>query len=132
MSCWNTLTKSAKPVLEAFLSLGDSAVVSQNTMKSLELYVCKLYIPSTTLTSVNEARWHLFSKKQKTDEQLPPTQAVLHQMIKHANYVALSWKSCITSHPDLPDPTLHGWQKDGEMLRPVPTTLPPAPKPYYN
>ena len=128
VSCWNTLTKAKQPVLNAFSTLGSSTVISEYTQKMLESYVCQLYIPSTELTSIQEVRWLLFSKKQRTDEQLPPTQAALCQMVRRANYVSLAWKSCDSQYPSLPDPTLHGWKHDGDRLQAVPTTLPPAPK----
>ena len=94
----------------------------------LERYICQLYIPSTQLSSVKEARWLLFSRKQYTDEQLPPTEAALHQMIKHANYVALVWKSCNEPFPNFPVPTLHGWKLDEDRLQAVPITLPSCTK----
>lgn len=128
VSCWNTLKKSERPILDAFSSLGSSQVISDDTYQMLERYTCQLYMSSTQLSSVQEVRWLLFSKKQYTDEQLPPTQAALHQMIKRANYVALVWKACDTPQPNFPAPTLHGWRQDGDRLQPVPTTLPPAPK----
>lgn len=89
VSCWNTLKKSEQPVLDTFSSLGSSGVISDDTYKMLERYTCQLYIPSTQLRSVQEVRWVLFSTKKYTDEQLPPTQGALHQMIKRVNYVAL-------------------------------------------
>lgn len=82
MSCWNSLKKSEIPVQNAFSSLGSSRDISEDTYKMLERYICQLYIPSTQLSRVKEARWLLFSRKQYTDEQLPPTEAALHQMIK--------------------------------------------------
>lgn len=75
MSCWNSLKKSEIPVQNAFSSLGSSRDISEDTYKMLERYICQLYIPSTQLSSVKEARWLLFSRKQYTDEQLPPTEA---------------------------------------------------------
>ena len=62
------------------------------------------------------------------DKQLPPTKAALHQMTRHANLVALVWRSCDNPNPSIPSPILHGWQQDGDRLQPVPTTLPLAPK----
>ena len=93
----------------------------------LERYICQLYILFTQLNSVKEARWLLFSRKQYIDEQLPPTEAALHQMIKRANYVALVWKSCDEPVLNSPVPTVHGWKRDEDRLLAVPTTLPPAP-----
>ncbi|KAG1680475.1 hypothetical protein GQR58_012395 [Nymphon striatum] len=128
VSCWNALRKAERPVLDAFSTLGSSTVISEDTYKMLERFVCQLYIPSTQLASAREVRWLFFSKKQRTDEQLPPTEAALHQMIRRDNYVSLARKTCDTPNYNLPDPTLHGWRQDGDRLQAVPTTLPPAPK----
>ena len=108
VSCWNTLKKADKQVLEAFASLGGSAHVQDDVAIRLELYMCHLYAPSTHITTVKEMRWFLFSKKQYADEKLPPTKAALEQMIKRANYVALVWKECGTPCPDIPSPTSYG------------------------
>lgn len=128
VSCWKSLKKSELPVQNAFSNLGSSEDISDDTYKMLEHYICQLYVFSTPLSSVKEVRWFLFSTKQCTDEQLPPAEAALHQMIKRANYVTLVWKSCDVPFPNLPAPTLHGWKQDEDGLQAVPTTLPPAPK----
>ena len=94
----------------------------------LELYMCHVYVSSTHVTTVKEMRWFLFSKKQHADEKLTPTKAALEQMIKRANYVALVWKECGTSCPDIPAPTSRGWIQDSDRLQAVPTMLLPAPK----
>ena len=128
VSCWNTLKKAERSVLDAFSSLGTTDTIPDDIYMTLERFVCQLYIPSTQLRTIGEVRWLLFSKKQHVDEQLPPTKAALHQMTRRANLVALVWKSCDNPNPSIPSPILHGWQQDGDRLQPVPTTLPPAPK----
>ena len=128
ISGWNTLKKADEQVLEAFASLGSSAQVTADVTDQLELYMCQLYVPLTQIKTVEELRWFLFSKGQYSDEKLPPTKGALEQMIKRANYVALVWKECGTPHPDLPEPTSHGWSQDGDRLQAIPTTLLPAPK----
>ena len=110
--CWNTLKKADKQVLGAFASLGSSAQVTADVTDQLELYMCQLHVPLTQIKTVKELRWFLFSKGQYSDEKLPPTKGALEQMIKRANYVALVWKECGTPHPDLPEPTSHGWSQD--------------------
>ena len=96
ISCWNTLKKADEQVLEAFASLGSSEQVTADVTEQLELYMCQLYVPLTQIKTVKELRWFLFSKRQYSDEKLPPTKAALEQMIKRANYVALVWKECGT------------------------------------
>ena len=93
ISCWNTLKKADEQVLEAFASLGSSEQVTADVTEQLELYMCQLYAPLTQFKTVKELRWFLLSKRQYSDEKLPPTKAALEQMIKRANYVALVWKN---------------------------------------
>ena len=43
----------------------------------------------------------------------------------------LSWKKCGTPCPDIPLPTSHGWDQDGNRLQAVPAILLPAPKAVF-
>ena len=43
---------------------------------TLERFACILYDKSTTLSSVNELRQELFSKKSVMMENIPPTQVI--------------------------------------------------------
>ena len=128
MSCWNTLKKAERPILDAFCSLGSSNTMLDDVYMKLERFVCQLYISLTQLRTPGEVRWLLLSTKQYVDGQLTPTEAALQQMTRRANFVVLVWNSCDNPNPSLPSPTLHGWQQDGDRLQPVPTTLPPARK----
>ena len=87
ISCWNTLKKADEQVLEAFASLGSLAQVTAYVTEQLELYMCQLYVPLTQIKTVKELQWFLFSKRQYSDEKLPPTKAALEQMIKRANWI---------------------------------------------
>lgn len=44
-------------------------------------------------------------------------------MSKRVHYVALVWKFCDTTHPNLSPPTLHGWKDEGVKLQVTSTTL---------
>ena len=113
VSCWNTLKKAERSVLDAFSSLGNTDTILDDIYMTLERFVCHLYIPSTQLRTIGEVRWLLFSKKRHVDEQLPPTKAALHQMTRRANLVALVWNSCDNPNPSIPSPILHGCNKMG-------------------
>ena len=77
---------------------------------------------------MKDLHWFLFSKRQFTDEKLPPTKTALVQMIDRSNYVALIWKQCVVASPALPDPKQHASYQDGAQLVPTPTTALPAPQ----
>ena len=95
ISCWNAFKKADEQVLEAFARLGSSAHIEDGVSRMLELYMCRLYLPSVHIATVKELRWFLFSKKQYPDEKLPPTKAALQQMIKRANYIALCGRNVV-------------------------------------
>lgn len=46
---WKTLMTADKEMLEAFSNLGASELLSEETVHSLEKFVCKLYAPSTDI-----------------------------------------------------------------------------------
>ena len=59
---------------------------------------------------VNEARKHLFSKKGRAMDALPPTEAVLIEHTKRAAYQAGHvWAQMFTTVPSLPSPSEWGW-----------------------
>ena len=95
---------------------------------ALEQFTCQIYAPGTRLTRMKDLHWFLFSKRQFTDEKLPPTKTALVQMIDRSNYVALIWKQCVVASPALPDPKQHAWYQDGAQLVPTPITALPAPQ----
>ena len=127
ISCRNTLQKADGDMVRAFGNLGNTPCIQEYDVSELERYVCQLYVPGTTISSVNEMRWFLFSKRQYTNEKLPHIKATLVQKINRANYVTMVWKQCGTASSTLPPPTSHGWRLEGNRLLPVPTTVLPAP-----
>ena len=95
---------------------------------SIEKFVCKLYLPKTSITTVKELRWFLFKKKQAQSDRLPPTQAALYQAILQAHYQMMVWNSDTITNPELLSPQNYGWRMDKDEWLPVMTTLPPAPE----
>ncbi|CAB3988975.1 Hypothetical predicted protein [Paramuricea clavata] len=66
------------------LSLCNQDDPSEDLLNAVERYVVLLYDKTTSLSNVNEARRHLFTKKTCPSENLPPTKDALHQHIKRA------------------------------------------------
>ena len=64
------------------LSLCNQDVTSEDL--AVERYVVLLYDKTTSLSDVNEARRHLFTKKACLSENLPPTKDALRQHTKRA------------------------------------------------
>ena len=128
LSCWNAFQKADAEVQRALGKLGTIEQLQETDYAALEQFTCQIYAPDTRLTRIKDLRWFLFSKRQFTDENLPPTKTALVQMIDRSNYVALIWKQCVVASPALPDPKQHGWYQDGAQSVPTPTTALPAPQ----
>lgn len=118
--CWKAFSKS--PDLLDNFGEGD---LSPNFVSNVERFVCQIYYPSTAHSSVNGLRADLFLKKPP--EKLPPTSDALLQHTRRAHYQTTVWLNTLSAAPILPQPTALGWDKDGELLKPVLTTLEAVP-----
>ena len=111
--------KTAWKVLEAipelwvtFAQLSNApSTVSEEQLKQIERFVVLLYQKSCSLTSVNEARKHMFSHSRKI-ENSPPTCSALVQHVRRAAYQAGHiWGQSLTADPLLPPPEEWDWEK---------------------
>ncbi len=76
---WNTFPE----VTDAFLHLASAPrVISSQAMSTIERFVVLLYDRTSTCSNINLARKKLFSKKGRSLEGLPPTQAALEQHVR--------------------------------------------------
>ena len=64
-------------IKQVIADLGKQAVLEDHIVRQLEHYVRWLYLPDTTLVTVNELRWWIFICKQAKADRLPPTKAAL-------------------------------------------------------
>lgn len=71
--------------------LGTTDEPTDAIIGSIERLICKLYLPFANLTSLSDARWYLFKKKQAQTENLPPTKAALLPAIRRAHYQSMIW-----------------------------------------
>ena len=97
----------------------------------LERFVALLYDTTTTTRNVNAARKHLFTKKERQSDNIPPTKCALLQHVKRANYQAgFVWGHCLERYPELPSPTAFGWEFNATQgsWEPVWSLLPEASK----
>ena len=93
---------------------------------TLERFTVILYHKGSTLLSVNEARRHLFCKKNKTLENLPPTQNALLQHAKRAVFQCSIWVTSQDTIQNVPTPEGWGWTKQDDAWSPVWITIPEA------
>jgi len=76
---------------------------------------------------VNDLRKHLFTKKGRSIELIPPSHAALLQHIKRAVYQGCHvWGQNTVSQPVLPNPVHWGWVFENDVYHPLWTTLPQA------
>ncbi|XP_028412052.1 uncharacterized protein LOC114534781 [Dendronephthya gigantea] len=129
-TCWRIFDESDDNVLSALARLGTSNLPSDEIITSIAKFVCQLFVPKTEIDSLKALRWWLFTKKQATSQQLPPTDAALHQAVLRAHYQLIVWNNDTVPNPTLPSPENYGWKWDegNKIWCPVMTTLPPAPR----
>ena len=112
--CWKVL-KANEEFQQAFRIVGDDWELSDEVIKILEKFVCKLY--NSGQTSVNAARFQLFDKKFVRENKaidlslIPP----LLKHLQRSNYVAKIWKSSIFPIFECPHPGQFGWNGDMEI-----------------
>lgn len=109
--------------------LKDIGLSSDVPLQNVEEFVCKLYSPSTTVTSVDKLRVHLFHKG-KPLHRLPPTSDTLKLHVQRANYQSLVWATAVEQHPSLPLATDCGWKLEDGTLKPIFMTREPSPMDY--
>ena len=63
-----------------------NTVSDEEHLEKVERYVILMYDRTSDLHSVNESRRHLFTKKNRSGENLPPTLDELEQHLKRAIY----------------------------------------------
>ncbi|GFO12519.1 hypothetical protein PoB_003902400 [Plakobranchus ocellatus] len=121
--------KSFDEVTPAFSSLlTDPSTFNDDCMSVLEAYVVLLYDHTCTETTVDSARKNIFTTKDRSMDNIPPTKAALLQHTKRAIYQGgYVWGQALVRCPVIPSPNTHGWQKSGgQGWQPFWTLLPEA------
>ena len=57
LSFWKPFVTADDNLLQALQNLGKTSQMSEDTMLSIEAFICKVYMPSTKITTVGELRW---------------------------------------------------------------------------
>lgn len=106
--------------------------IPEQAMALVERFVVLLYSRTSSQTTVNKARQELFSKGNRSLENIPPTQAALLQHTRRAVYQAGHiWGNALVPKPTLPSPSDWGWEKNENDWKPVWTLLPQAQQICY-
>ena len=86
--------------VSAMTLLGEEGEPSVAVKETLERVVCSLYQVKLEI-DVNEARYKLFTKKEKSPspQSLAPLKDDLYLHIERANYQCQLWKKALDYHP---------------------------------
>ncbi|KAG1671241.1 Protein AF-10 [Nymphon striatum] len=132
-TCWKIFEQldnnSGNEMVHALTQLGATETMTESTASALEAFVCKLYINETKLTSIADARWWLFKRKQAKAENMLPTTDALLPALQRAHYQAMIWYNDIVANPKLSSPQSYGWNLVDGTFKEVMILLPPAPAP---
>ena len=95
----------------------------------IQRFVILMYDRSSDKMTVNTLRKHLFTKKGRQMEGLPPTEAALLQHTKRAAYQSgFCWRQSLQSQQNLPSPADWGWTNEDDSWKPLWTVLPEMAK----
>ena len=124
---------SFSPLTDALVQLSKCPkVISESSLKVIERFVVLLYDRTSSLNSVNDARLHLFTKKGRSLEGLPPTHEALLQHIRRTVFQGCYvWGNLGVAMQELPPPEQWGWKLEDKTFHPLWTTLPEAAKFCY-
>ena len=120
----------AYPQMDAvFAELSHNPNSMLDHFSDIERFIVIAYDRTSGHFEVNEARKHLFTKKGRDIQSIPPTQAALHQHMKRALFQGgHCWSHALSAAPNLPSPSDWGWVREGDHWKPVWTTKEDASK----
>ena len=99
----------------AFQLLGETFAVSEDTVVTIEAFVCSLY-GQKDCSKVNEARYILFFTANQEENTMPPNKDSLLKHIQRANFQSAIYKRSLQQRPDIPSPVDYGWKlHDNEL-----------------
>jgi len=105
---WNAFPE----VTATFKQLSSEPPDVEPIMPIIQRFVVLMYDRSSCKMTVNGLRKHLFTKKCRTMEGLPPTEAALLQHTKRAALQSgYCWNRCLQSQQSLPSPSQWGLDK---------------------
>ena len=101
-------------------------VLNDNDIGIIQMYVVSLYDRSSPVASVDEARFDMFARKQRSFDAIPPTKASLIQHTKRAAYQAgCIWAQALTCSMEEINPSDWGWTLKDNVWTVCWSELPP-------
>ena len=87
----------------------------------IQRLVILFYSRTAHMTSIDEARHHLYFSKNQSLDTIPPTKDALMLHVKRVIYQCGKWKQSLQADLQLPSPSAFGWQQsnnDNTMWEP--------------
>ena len=101
--------------------------ITEEHFHAIQRFVILTYDRGSSDTDVNSARMHLFTKRSRQIESIPPTEAALYQHVKRAVYQGGHiWGQASQPAPKLPNPSDWGWMFHNGQWLPHWSNLPQA------
>ena len=77
----------------------------------IQRLVILFYSRTAHMTSIDEARHHLYFSKNQSLDTIPPTKDALMLHVKRVIYQCGKWKQSLQADLQLPSPSAFGWQQ---------------------
>lgn len=97
---------------QVFITLTDDPTklsIDSDQMNMIQRFTVAQYDLKSDMSSVNQARRFMFTKKLKPLESIPPTKHALYQHAKRSVITANYWSQSLKKQPNLLPPADYGW-----------------------
>ena len=84
--------------------------ISDDDNLEIEKFVVTTYSQTCNTFRVNETRQMLFTRSNRSIENLPPTSAALKQHVKRSTLQAMKWRASLNKCAEAKDPQEWGWK----------------------
>jgi len=123
-SAWSTWN-SYPALTQALCNLQTAgSVIQQRDVVVVERFVVIMYDRTSDCLTLDSTRKHLFTKKSRTLDLLPPTSDAFLQHVIRAVHQALCWLQSLEKQPTAYDPSHWGWTRQADRWTPLWMTLP--------
>lgn len=111
ISFWKKFLTASPSTLQALAARGKNEILAQSVIEEIESFICSVYSPTKkSFSKLSDLRWWIFSQKQSSSDNMPPTLAALKPAILRCLYQCMEWYKDILPHPCLPPAAEYGWK----------------------
>ncbi|CAG9823856.1 unnamed protein product [Phaedon cochleariae] len=127
---WNVWGKMQE-MTDVFIRLSSTDIITEEDFDKIQLFTVMMYDVTSQTETVNECRRVLYTQKNRSVENIPPTEGALRQHLRRAMLQSRIWIKCLELQPYIPNATNWGWKSSNlesqdETIEPLWTVLPQA------